>query len=90
MALNQKPLAQIFENTSVHSVRDIVNSSKNHPNIIKIVNVANRFDVSDSERFSFKTVNASKIKDLLKNLDIKKTSGIDKYLLNLSSVPLIF
>ena len=34
-------------------------------------------DVSDSGRLSFKTVNESEIKDLLKNLDIKKASGID-------------
>ena len=50
-----------FENTSVQSVRDIVNSYKNHPSIIKIKQV----------------VNESVIKDLLKNVDIKKASGID-------------
>ena len=66
-----------FENTSVQSVRDIVNSYKNHPSIIKIKQVVNGSDVSDSERFSFKTVNESEIKDLPKNLDIKKASGID-------------
>ena len=66
-----------FENTSVQSVRDIVNSYKNHPSIIAIKQVVNGSDVSDSERFSFKTVNESEIKDLLKNLDIKKASGID-------------
>ena len=66
-----------FENTSVHSVRDIVNSYKNHPSIIKIKQIGNESSVSDSERFSFKTVNESEIKDLLKNLDIKKASGID-------------
>ena len=32
-------------------------------------------DVSDSERFSFKMVNKCEIKDILKNLDIKKSSG---------------
>ena len=66
-----------FENTRVQSVRDIVNSYKNHPSIIKIKQVVNGSDVSDSERFSFKMVNESEIKDLLKNLDIKKASGID-------------
>ena len=66
-----------FKNTSVQSVRDIVTSYKNHPSIIKIKQVVNGFNVSDSERFSFKTINESEIKDLLKNLDIKKVSGID-------------
>ena len=66
-----------FENTSVQSVRDIVNSYKNHPSIIKIKQVVNGSNVSNSERFSFKMVNESEIKDLLKNLDIKKASGID-------------
>ena len=66
-----------FENTSIQSVRDIANSYKNHPSIIKIKQVVNRSDVSDSERFSFKTVSKSEIKDHLKNLDIKKTIGID-------------
>ena len=66
-----------FENTSVQPVRDIVNSYKNHPSIMKIKQVINGSNVSDSERFSFTTVNESEIKDLLKNLDIKKASGID-------------
>ena len=66
-----------FENTSVQSVRDIANSYKNHPSITKIKQVVNGSDVSDSERCSFKTVNESEIKDLLKNLDINKASGID-------------
>ena len=61
----------------MQSVRDIVNSYKNHPSIIKIKQVVNRSDVSDSERFSFQTVNENEIKDLLKNLHIKKASGID-------------
>ena len=52
-----------FENTSVQSVRDIANSYKNHPSIIKIKQVVNGSDVSDNERFSFKTVNESEIKD---------------------------
>ena len=66
-----------FKNTSVQSVRDIVISYKNHPSIIKIKQVVNRSNVSDSERFSVKTISESEIKDLLKNLDIKKASGID-------------
>ena len=66
-----------FKNTSVHSVRDIVNSYKSHPSILKIKQVVNGSNVSDSERFSFKTISESEIKDLLKNLDIKKASGID-------------
>ena len=66
-----------FENTSVQSVRDIVNSYKNHPSITKIKQVVNGSDVFDSERFSFKTVKESEIKGLLTNLDIKKASGID-------------
>ena len=72
-----KPFGTNFENTSVQSVRDIVNSYKNHPSIIKTKQVVNGSNVSDSERFSFKTVNESEMKDLLKNLDIKKASGID-------------
>ena len=63
-----------IENNSVQSVRD---SYKNHPSIIKIKQVVNGSDVSDGERFSFKTVNESEINDLLKNLDIKKASCID-------------
>ena len=56
-----------FENTSAQSVRDIVNSYKNHPNI-KIKQIVNG---------SFKTVNESEIKDLVKKQDMKKASGID-------------
>ena len=66
-----------FKNTSVQSVRDIVNSYENNPSIIKIKQVVNGSNVSDSERFSFKTINESEIKDLLKNVDIKKASGVD-------------
>ena len=68
VALNQKPLAQILK-TPAQSVRDVVNSYKNHPSITKIKPVVNGSDVSDSERFFFKMVNESD----LKNLDIKKT-----------------
>ena len=71
-----KTLGTNFENTSVQSVRHIVNSYKNHPSIIKIKQVVNGSDVSENERFPFKTVNESEIKDHLKNLDIKKASGI--------------
>ena len=56
-----------FEITSVQSVRDIVNSYKNHPSIIKIKQLA---DVSDSERFSFKTFNETEIKNFVTNLDM--------------------
>ena len=66
-----------FENTSIQSVRDIVNSYKNHPSIIKYKQVVNGSAVSDSKRFSFKTINEKEIKYHLKNLDIKKASGID-------------
>ena len=66
-----------FENTSVQSVRDIANSYKNQSSIIRIKQVVDGSNVSDSERFSFKTVNETEIKNLLRNLDIKKTSGID-------------
>ena len=72
-----------FENTNVQSVRDIINSYKNHPSIIKNKQVVNGSNVSDSERFSFKTVNKSDIKDLLKNLDIKRRVALIQYLLNL-------
>ena len=34
-------------------------------------------EISDSERFSFKTVNETEMKNLLRNLNIKKVSGID-------------
>ena len=76
-SIDTKTFGINFKNTSVQSVRDIVNSYKNHPSIIKIKQVVNGSNVSDSERFSFKTINESEIKDLLKNLDIKKASGID-------------
>ena len=41
-----------FENTSLQSVRDIANSYRNHPSIIKIKQVVNGSDVSESDRFS--------------------------------------
>ena len=68
MALNQNIFGKTSESTSVQSVKDIGNSYKNHPSIIKIKQVANGSDNSDSERFSLKTVNET---------EIKKTSGID-------------
>ena len=77
-----------FENTSVQSVGDIVNSYSNHKNILKIKQVVNDGSyVSDSERFSFKTVNETEIKKLLKNLAIKNASSTDTIplkLINLS------
>ena len=65
-----------FENANVHFVRDIVNSYKSPPSIVKIKQVVNGSDDSDSERFPFKTMNV-KLKNLLKNLDMKKASDID-------------
>ena len=62
MEINQKSLAQIFENTNEQK------SSKHYKNQTSSMIVS---DVSDSERFSFKMVNECEIKDL-KNLDIKK------------------
>ena len=82
-----KTFGTYLESTSVHSVKDIVNSYKNHPSIIKIKQVLNGSDVSDSERFSFKTVNGNEIKDLLKNLDIKKASGNDTMSRKLVKLP---
>ena len=66
-----------FENTSLQSVREIVNSYRNYLSIIKIKQVVNGSDASESERFSFRTVNATGIGNLLGNLDIEKVSGID-------------
>ena len=65
------------ENTTIQSIRDIVNSYKNHPSIIKYKQVVNGSDVSDSKRFSFKTIKKKEIKYHLKNLHIKNASGID-------------
>ena len=56
----QKTLGKHFENTTVCSVRDIVNFYKNHSSIIKIVQAVSGFDVSDSERFSLTMVNENK------------------------------
>ena len=77
-----KTFAANLENTSVQSVRGILNSCKNHPTIIKIKKVVNGSDTSDSERFPFKTFNESEIKDLLENVDIKEASALVQYLLN--------
>ena len=66
-----------FESTSVQSVRDIASSYENHPSIIKIKEVVYGSDVSDTKNVSFKTVDKTEIKNLLRNLDIKKVSGID-------------
>ena len=51
-----------FKNTSVHSVRDIVNSYKTHPSIIKTKQVVNGSNVSDSERFPSKRSTKVKLK----------------------------
>ena len=51
-----------FENTSVHSVRDIANSYKNHPSIIKIKQVVNGSDVSDVKDFASKGLMKVKLK----------------------------
>ena len=51
-----------FKNTSVQSVRDIVNSYKNHRRIIKIKQVVNGSNVSDSERFPSKRSTKVKLK----------------------------
>ena len=65
-----------FESTSVQSVRDIASSYENHPSTIKIKEVVYGSDVSDTKNVSFKTVDKTEIKNL-RNLDIKKVSGID-------------
>ena len=59
-----------FEKTSVQSVKDIVNSYKNHPSIIKIKQLVDGSDVSDSETFPSKRVNET---------DIKKSSEKSRY-----------
>ena len=80
-----------FESTSVQSVRDIVNSYSNHKNILKIKQVVNDGSyVSDSERFSFKTVNETEIKKLLKNLAIKNASSTDTIPLKLIKLSVNF
>ena len=66
-----------FENTSIHSVKDIVNSYKDHINIIKIKQVVNGSEISDKKRFCLKTANETEIKTLLRNLGIRKTSDVD-------------
>ena len=47
MTVNKKSFGTNFENTSVQSVGDIVNSYKNHPRIVK--QVVNGSEVFDSE-----------------------------------------
>ena len=44
------------------SIKNIVNSFKDYPNIIKIKQTVNGYDVPDSGIFSFKTVNELKLK----------------------------
>ena len=53
MVLNQKPFTSILK-TPVYRQLDILNSYKNHTSTVKIKQVVNRSDVSDSKRFSFK------------------------------------
>ena len=43
-----------FERTSVHSIRDTTNCYRNHPSFIKIKQVVNVSNVSDSERIPSK------------------------------------
>lgn len=88
VALNQKDFGKNSENTNIQFVRDIVNPYKSHLSMIKIEQVVNGSNVSDNERFSFKVINETETKDILKNLDIKKASGIDAIppkLVNLSA-----
>ena len=66
-----------YGNTSVKSVKDIVNPYKIHPSITKVKQVVNGSDVSDNEIFSLKMVNETETKNVLRNLDINKASGID-------------
>ena len=72
-----KTFSTNFENTNVQPVSGIVSSYKHNPIILIIKQVVNGSHVSDSERISFKTVIKTVIKDLLRNLDIKKMSGMD-------------
>ena len=48
---------------------------------MKTKQVVNRSDASSNEIFFFKNVNETEIKNLLRNLDIKKGSGFDTILL---------
>ena len=58
----------------------MVNSYRNHPSVIKIKQVVNGSDISESERFS---INENEIKNLLRNLDLKRRVTLRQYLLNL-------
>ena len=51
-----------FERTNTQSIKDIVNSFKNYPSIIKIKQTVNGYDVPNSKIFLFKTVNELKLK----------------------------
>lgn len=55
--IKPKTFGKNSKNTSVESVRDNVNSYKDHPSIIKSKQVVIWFDVSGGERFSSKTIN---------------------------------
>ena len=57
----------------------MVNSYRNHPSVIKIKQVVNGSDISESERFS---INENEIKNL-RNLDLKRRVTLTQYLLNL-------
>ena len=57
----------------------MVNSYKNHPSVIKIKQVVNGSEISESERFS---INENEIKNL-RNLDLKRRVTLTQYLLNL-------
>ena len=86
VALNQNNFGKNSENTNIQFVRDIVNPYKSHLSMIKIEQVVNGSNVSDNERFSFKVINETETKDILKNLDIKKAiDAIPPKLVNLSA-----
>ena len=77
---NPKTFGINFENTAVQSFKDMVNSYRNHPSVIKIKQVVNGSDISESERFS---INENEIKNLLRNLDLKRRVTLRQELLNL-------
>ena len=86
VALNQNNFGKNSENTNIQFARDIVNPYKSHISMIKIEQVVNGSNISDNERFSFKVINETETKDILKNLDIKKTiDAIPPKLANLSA-----
>ena len=68
-------------------VRDFANFYKNRPSIVKVKQGVNGSDVCDSERFSFKTVNETEIKNVLRN---EKESDVDTIPPNLVKVSASF